>query len=131
MSLRERDPQLCSTTRVASGWSLMLALYLSQKILIPDAMETQNFFTLGVGNATANWFQLNEDGFFNAFGLKQLEEFFESIERVDLAFVIHEFLLGDYNWLRQIPEVANQATSFFHFPSPSVMAGVSDSHDRS
>ena len=138
--VKERDP-LCSNDRYMAAscpaaWKLLLIYYLVQKMLPSEVMQlqdwaAQNFSIGGASNATTILWQLNEDGVFNAAGLKQLEVFFESIGRVDFAFVIHQFLLGDYNWLRQIPEVANRTSSVFHFSSSSVMAGASDSHDRS
>ena len=119
---------------LATGFKFLLVAYLAQKMLPSDVLQlkdfvTQNFLIRDVSNATTMLFQLEEDGILNAFGLKQLEEFFESITRFDLAFVIHEFLLGDYSLLYQIPEVANRATtSAFHL---STIAGASDSHDTS
>ena len=119
---------------LATGFKFLLVAYLAQKMLPSDVLQlkdfvTQNFLIRDVSNATTMLFQLEEDGVLNAFGLKQLEEFFESITRFDLAFVIHEFLLGDYSLLCQIPEVANRATtSAFHL---STIAGASDSHDTS
>lgn len=124
-------------TFLATGFKFLLMLYLAQKMLPSDVTQlkhwaTQNFSIPDDSNAITILFQLEEDRIFNAFGLKQLEQFFESIVRFDLALVIHEFLLGDYSLLCQIPEVANRATSIFHFAlHPSTMVGASDSHGTS
>ena len=103
-------------------------------MLPPDVLQlkdwaTQNFSIRDASNATTILSQLEEDGILNAFGLKQLEQFFESIDRFDLAFVILEFLFGNYSLLCQFPEVANRATTFaLHL---STIAGASGSHDTS
>ena len=100
-------------TSVCNAYKSILLLYLTQKIPLCEMLQlkewvTHNFF-IPACDGTSILFQLGENGVLDAFGFRKLEEFFESIGRFDLAYLILEFHDGNYSLLRQIPDNPHRA----------------------
>jgi hypothetical protein len=62
---------------------------------------SQNFSIENAQNATDVLLQLDQKRIINASDVSPLRDFFESIIRIDLVYIIDEFLLGNYSLLRQ------------------------------
>ena len=115
-------PPTSVATMLYNNYKLLL-LSLGQRLLLSDVVKleewaTQNFSIENAQNGTDVLFQLDMKGIINASDLSPLRDFFESIVRIDLVYVIDEFLLGDYGLLRQIPawkkSGANRAQNHQH-----------------
>ena len=106
ISLGYIPPQSVATT-LYNNYKLLL-LSLAQRLLSSEVVKlkdwaAQNFAIENAQNATDVLFQLDEKGIINGSDLSALSDFFESIVRFDLVYIIDAFLLGDYSLLRQIP----------------------------
>jgi hypothetical protein len=118
ISLGNVPPTSVATT-VYNNYKLML-LSLGKKLLSSEVGElkdwaVQKFSIDNARNATNVLFELDRKGIINASDLSQLRNFFESIVRIDLVYIIDEFLLGNYKLLRQIP--ASLPSKCFILPS--------------
>jgi hypothetical protein len=105
-------PPISVATTVYHNYKLLL-LSLGQRLLSSDVNKlkdwaTQNFSIDNARNAINVLFELDTKGIINASELSQLRNFFESIVRIDLVYIIDEFLLGNYSLLRQIPASKNR-----------------------
>ena len=85
----------------------LLLVSQSQLLLSSDVMKlmdwaAQNFSIENTRNPTDVLLQLDKKGVINASDLSALRNFFESIVRFDLVYIIDEFLLGDYTLLHKI-----------------------------
>ena len=103
ISLGNIPPTSVATT-VYNNYKLLL-LSLVQCLLSSEVMKlkdwaSQNFST-NSQNANDVLLQLDQKGIINASNLSPLRDFFESIVRIDLVYIIDEFLLGNYSLLRQ------------------------------
>jgi hypothetical protein len=103
----DSTPPMSVATTLYNNYKLLL-LTLAQRLLASDVVmlkdwAAQNFSIENPQNATDVLFQLDEKRVINASDLSQLSDFFESIMRFDLVYVIDAFLLGDYDLLRQTP----------------------------
>ena len=106
ISLGYIPPRSVATT-LYNNYKLLL-LSLAQRLLSYDVVKlkdwaAQNFAIENAQNATHVLFQLDEKRIINGSDLSALSNFFESIVRFDLVYIIDAFLLGDYSLLRQIP----------------------------
>ncbi|CAB4033358.1 RING finger and CHY zinc finger domain-containing 1, partial [Paramuricea clavata] len=100
-------PPTSVATTLYNNYKFLL-LSLGQRLLSSEVVKlrdwvTQNFSIDNPQNATDALVQLDQKGVINASDLSQLCDFFESIVRFDLVYIIDAFLLGDYSLLRQIP----------------------------
>ncbi len=91
----------------------LLLLSLAQRLLSSEVVmlqdwAAQKFSINNPQNATDVLFQLDQKGVINASDLSQLNDFFESIIRFDMVYIIDAFLLGDYSLLRQTPAYKNR-----------------------
>ena len=107
ISLSNKPPPSVATT-VYNNYKLLL-MFIAQRLLLSDVSKLkdwarQNFSIINPENSTDILFQLDQKGFINASDLRQIRDFFESITRIDLVYIIDAFLLGDYSLLRQNPE---------------------------
>jgi hypothetical protein len=104
ISLSNIPPTSVATT-VYINYKLLL-LSLVQSLLSSEVMKLKDWaaqnFSTNSQNATDVLLQLDQKGIINASDLSQLRDFFESIVRIDLIYIIDEFLLGNYSLLRQI-----------------------------
>jgi hypothetical protein len=82
---------------------LSLGQSLSSEVAKLKDWASQNFSIGNAQNATDVLLQLHQKGIIKASNLIPLRDFFESIVRIDLVYIIDEFLLGNYSLLRQIP----------------------------
>ena len=85
----------------------LLLVSQSQLLLSTDVMKLMdwaalNFSIENTQNPTDVLLQLDKKGVINASDLSPLRNFFESIVRFDLVYIIDEFLLGDYTLLHKI-----------------------------
>ena len=100
-------PPFSVATTLYNNYKLLL-IFIAQKLLSSDVTKLRNwadqkFSITNPENATDILFQLDEKGLINASDLIQIRDFFQSITRIDLVYVIDAFLLGDYSLLRQNP----------------------------
>ena len=100
-------PPFSVATTLYNNYKLLL-MFIAQKLLSSDVNKLRNwadqkFSITNPENATDILFQLDEKGLINASDLIQIRDFFQSITRIDLVYVIDAFLLGDYSLLRQNP----------------------------
>ena len=100
-------PPFSVATTLYHNYKLLL-MFIAQKLLSSDVTKLRNwadqkFSIKNPENATDILFQLDEKGLINASDLIQIRDFFQSITRIDLVYVIDAFLLGDYSLLRQNP----------------------------
>ena len=100
-------PPFSVATTLYNNYKLLL-IFIAQKLLSSDVNKLRNwadqkFSITNPENATDILFQLDEKGLINASDLIQIRDFFQSITRIDLVYVIDAFLLGDYSLLRQNP----------------------------
>ncbi|CAB4039826.1 ---NA---, partial [Paramuricea clavata] len=105
ISLGNVPPTSVATTLYNNYKFLLLSL--GQSLLSSDVVKlmdwaSQNFSIENAQNATDVLLQLDQKRIINASDLSPLRDFFESIIRIDLAYIIDEFLLGNYSLLRQI-----------------------------
>ncbi|CAB4009456.1 RING finger and CHY zinc finger domain-containing 1 [Paramuricea clavata] len=103
ISLSNIPPTSVATTVYNNYKLLLLSLgrgLLSSEVVKLKDWASQNFST-NSQNATDVLLQLDQKGIINASDLSPLRDFFESIIRIDLVYIIDEFLLGDYSLLRQ------------------------------
>jgi hypothetical protein len=106
ISLGYKPPPSVART-VYNNYKLLL-LSLAQRLPSYDIVKlkdwaAQNFSIENPQNAADVLFRLDQKGIIHASDLSQLRDFFESIVRFDLVYIIDAFLLGDYSLLRQIP----------------------------
>ena len=114
ISLGNVPPTSVATT-LYNNYKLLL-LSLGQRLLSCDVVKlknwaSQNFSVNNPQNATDILFQLDQKAVINASDLSQLSQFFESIVRIDLVYIIDAFLLGDYSLLRQTSAIKQQAAN--------------------
>ena len=100
-------PPFSVATTLYNNYKLLL-MFIAQNLLSSDVTKLRNwagqkFSITNPENATDILFQLDEKGLINASDLIQIRDFFQSITRIDLVYVIDAFLLGDYSLLRQNP----------------------------
>lgn len=100
-------PPFSVATTLYINYKLLL-MFIGQKLLTSDVNKLRNwadqkFSITNPENATDILFQLDQKGFINASDLSQIRDFFQSITRIDLVYIIDAFLLGDYSLLRQNP----------------------------
>ena len=100
-------PPFSVATTLYNNYKLLL-MFIAQNLLSSDVNKLRNwanqkFSITNPENATDILFQLDEKGLINASDLIQIRDFFQSITRIDLVYVIDAFLLGDYSLLRQNP----------------------------
>ena len=98
-------PATSVATTLYNNYKLLL-LTLAQRLLSSEFVvlkdwAAQNFLIVNPENATDVFFQLDEKQVINASDLGRLCDFFESIIRFDLVYIVDAFLLGDYSLLRQ------------------------------
>ncbi|CAB4036118.1 ---NA--- [Paramuricea clavata] len=106
ISLGNIPPTSVATT-LYNNYKLLL-LSLGQSLLSSDVVKlkdwaSQGFAIANVQSATDVLLQLDQKGIINASNLSPLRDFFESVVRIDLVYIIDAFLLGDYSLLRQTP----------------------------
>ena len=104
ISLSNVPPTSVATTLYNNYKLLLLSLaqrLLSSEVVILKAWAAQNFSVNNPHNATDVLIQLDQKGVINASDFSQLNDFFESIIRFDLVYIIDAFLLGDYSFLCQ------------------------------
>ena len=104
ISLGNIPPTSVATTLYNNYKFLLLSLaqnLLSSDVVMLQDWAAQNFSINNPRNPTDILFELDQKGVINASDLHQLSDFFESIIRIDLVYIIDAFLLGDYNLLRQ------------------------------
>ena len=104
--LGNTQPALLGTTLYSNYKLLLLTLaqrLLSSEVGMLNDWAAENFSIVDPQNPTDTLRQLDEKQVINAADLSQLSDFFESIVRFDLVYIIDAFLLGDYSLLRQIP----------------------------
>ena len=99
-------PPASVATILYTNYKLLLVSQ-SQVLLSCDVLKlkdwaAQNFSIENAQNATEVFLQLDKKGVINASDLSPLRNFFESIIRYDLVYIIDEFLLGDYTLLHKI-----------------------------
>ncbi len=114
VSLGNVPPTSVATT-LYNNYKLLL-LSLSQRLLSLEVVmlkdwAAQNFSINNPHDATDVLFQLDQKGVISASDLSQLSDFFESINRFDLVYIIDAFLLGDYSLLRQTPAPRRRDTT--------------------
>ena len=128
ISLDSKPPVSVATT-LYNNYKLLL-LTLAQRLLASDVVmlkdwAAQNFSIKNPQNATDVLFQLDEKRVINASDLNRLSDFFESIIRFDLVYVIDAFLRGDYDLLRQTPaskkQTANGAQNSRHATTSRIL----------
>jgi hypothetical protein len=93
-------PPTSVATMLYNNYKLLL-LSLGQRFLFSDVVKlkewvTKKFSIENPQNGTDVLFQLDMKGIINASNLSPLRDFSESIVRIDLVYIIDEFLLGDY-----------------------------------
>ena len=98
-------PATSVATTLYNNYKLLL-LTLAQRLLSFEVVMLkdwagQNFSIVDPQNATDVLFELDEKQVINASDLGRLCDFFESIIRFDLVYIVDAFLLGDYSLLRQ------------------------------
>ena len=119
ISLCNVPPTSVATTLYNNYKFLLLSLgqrLLSSEIVKVRDWVTQNFSIDNPQNATDALVQLDQKGVINASDLSQFWDFFESIVRFDLVYIIDAFLLGDYSLLRQIPASKHRDVNRAHNP---------------
>jgi hypothetical protein len=104
ISLGNVPPTSVATTLYNNYKFLLLSL--GQSLLSSDVVKlmdwaSQNFSIENAQNATDVLLQLDQKRIINASDVSPLRDFFESIIRIDLVYIIDEFLLGNYSLLRQ------------------------------
>ena len=89
---------------------------LSSEVVVLKDWAAQNFSIVitQLQNATDVFFQLDEKQVINASDLGRLCDFFESILRFDLMYIVDAFLLGDYSLLHQNSASKQQNTNSAH-----------------
>ena len=102
ISLGNIPPTSVATT-LYNNYKLLL-LSLGQRLLSSEVVKlmewvSHDFSIENAQNATDVFLQLDQKGIINASDLSQLRDFFESIVRIDLVYIIDAFLLGDYSRL--------------------------------
>ncbi|CAB3993396.1 RING finger and CHY zinc finger domain-containing 1-like [Paramuricea clavata] len=113
-------PPTSVATTLYNNYKFLL-LSLGQRLLSSEVVKlrdwvTRNFSIDNPQNATDALVQLDQKGVINASDLSQLCDFFESIVRFDLVYIIDAFLLGDYSLLRQIPASKHRDVNRAHNP---------------
>ena len=108
-------PATSVATTLYNNYKFML-LTLAQRLLSSEVVvlkdwAAQNFSIVNPQNATDVLFQLDEKQVINASDLGRLCDFFESIIRFDLVYIVDAFLLGDYSLLRQNSASKNRSTN--------------------
>ena len=106
ISLDHHMPPQSVATLLYTNYKLLLVSQ-SQLLLFSDVMKLKdwaalNFSIENIQNPTDVLLQLDKKGVINASDLSVLRNFFESIVRFDLVYIIDEFLLGDYTLLHKI-----------------------------
>ena len=137
ISLSKKPPPSVATT-VYNNYKLLL-MFIAQTLLLSDVSKLrdwahQNFSITNPENATDILFQLDQKGFINASDLRQIRDFFESITRIDLVYIIDAFLLGDYSLLRQNPEAKRRGENRSQNPrrdGPTKQPNISNSGNNS
>ena len=108
-------PTTSVATTLYNNYKLLLLTLaqrlLSSEIVILKDWAAQNFSIVNPQNATDVLFQLDEKQVINALDLGRLCNFFQSIIRFDLVYIVDAFLLGDYSLLRQNPASKNRSTN--------------------
>lgn len=100
-----KEPTDLMTADIYNHYTLLLSflsewLFSSEVELLVDWALRQHCIH-NVVNATDVFLQLDQKGIVNASNLGPLCSFFWSINRIDLVYIIDEYLLGDYKLLRQ------------------------------
>ena len=137
ISLSNKPPPSVATT-VYNNYKLLL-MFIAQRLLLSDVSKLkdwahQNFSITNPENATDILFQLDQKGFINALDLRQIRDFFESITRIDLVYIIDAFLLGDYSLLRQNAEAKRRGENRSQNPRrdrPTKQPNISNSGNNS
>ena len=109
------SPRALLVATLYNNYKLLL-INLAQRLLSSEVVmlkdwAAQNFSIVNPQNPTDVLFQLHEKRIINASDLGQLCNFFESIVRFDLVYIVDAFLRGDYSLLRQIPPSKKRNTS--------------------